>query len=270
MKIYDCFKFFNELELLELRLMELNETVDYFVLVEASKTHTGNDKEYIFEKNKHLFEEYLSKIIHIKVDDLPAYSKTDHTKFQGGIWEAENFQRNCIMRGLGSAKPGDKIIVSDVDEIPNTDTIKKHLDEYQWITLRQDLFYYYVNCKQNCHWDGPIMANFGTFESPQKLRNAARDGFNARPQGGWHYSFMGGPERIKTKVESIAESHFIIEGAGTVDDIEDKMKSQKDLWNRTDSYARKEIVDISHNRPKTLGRFLEKNPHFIYRKETQV
>jgi len=264
MKVFDCFKFFNELELLELRLMELSDVVDYFVLVEASTTHTGNPKEYIFEKNKHLFKEYLPKILHIKVDDLPAYSKDDATKFQGGIWEAENYQRNCIMKGLAFADPGDKVIVSDVDEIPNTDTIKKYINETQWVTFRQDLFYYYVNCKQNCHWDGPIMATMGTFETPQQLRNAARKGFNPKPNGGWHYSFMGGPERIRTKVESIAESHLIIENVGTVGDIEEKMSSQVDLWNRPDDYAKKEIVDISGNKPKTLDKFLERNPHFIY------
>ena len=118
MKIFDCFKFFNELELLELRFMELYDTVDYFVLVEANKTHTGKPKNYIFEENKEKFTQYLDKVIHIKIDDMPSYSEQD-------IWTAENFQRNCIMRGLVDyAKNGDKIIISDIDEIPNTDIIK--------------------------------------------------------------------------------------------------------------------------------------------------
>ena len=79
MKIYDCFTFFNELEILDLRLKELNNHVDYFVLVEATLTHTGKSKDLIFEKNKNKFSEYLDKIIHIKVDDFITYSKTaDH------------------------------------------------------------------------------------------------------------------------------------------------------------------------------------------------
>lgn len=260
MKIFDCFKFFNELELLELRLMELYDTVDYFVLVEANKTHTGKQKAYIFEDNRYKFEKYLDKIIHIKVDDMPPYSQSD-------IWTAENFQRNCIMRGLVDyAKNGDKVIVSDIDEIPNIDVIKANLDNPNWVTFRQKLYYYYVNCEQNCHWDGPIMASYGTFNQPQHLRNAARSGYNAQQNGGWHYSFMGGPERVKLKVESIAESHYIINDVGNVDDIKCKMESQKDLWNRTEDYAQKKIVDITNNKPKMLDKFLEKYPDFFYKK----
>lgn len=259
MKVFDCFKFFNEIELLELRLMELNNVVDYFVLVEANKTHTGKKKNFIFEENKEKFKEYLDKIIHIKVDDMPSYSQKD-------IWTAENFQRNCIMRGLvDKAQKGDKIIISDIDEIPNPELITSNLNNPNWVTFRQKLFYYYVNCEQNCHWDGPIMATYGTFNSPQQLRNTARNGYNNQSNGGWHYSFMGGAERVKLKVESIAESHYIINEIGDIDDIKNKMLTQKDLWNRTEDYAQKKIVDISNNKPKTLDKFLEKYPEFFYK-----
>jgi beta-1,4-mannosyl-glycoprotein beta-1,4-N-acetylglucosaminyltransferase len=259
MKVFDCFKFFNELELLELRLMELNDVVDYFVLVEANKTHTGLPKEYIFENNKIKFSKYIDKIIHVKVDDLPPYSKED-------IWSAENFQRNCIMRGLiDVAENGDKIIISDIDEIPNTEVIKNNLNNQNVVTFRQKLYYYYVNCEQNCHWDGPIMATYGTFNNPQQLRNAARSGLNAVNNGGWHYSFMGGAERVKLKVESIAESHYIIDNVGSVEEIKNKMENQKDLWNRTESYAQKRIVDITNNKPKMMDNFLDKYPDFFYK-----
>jgi beta-1,4-mannosyl-glycoprotein beta-1,4-N-acetylglucosaminyltransferase len=262
MKVFDCFKFFNELELLELRLMELNDIVDHFVLVEANKTHTGNEKPYIFDENKKIFKDYLHKIIHIKVDNLPPYSQKD-------IWSAENYQRNCIMRGLiDYAKSGDKIIISDVDEIPNIDIIKENLNNSSWVTFRQKLYYYYVNCEQNCYWDGSIMANYGTFNTPQELRNIARSGYNAKNNGGWHYSFMGGAERIKLKVESIAESHYIINQIGDINEIEQKMNGQKDLWNRTDIYAQKKIVDITNNKPKMMDKFLEKYPDFIFKTET--
>jgi beta-1,4-mannosyl-glycoprotein beta-1,4-N-acetylglucosaminyltransferase len=261
MKIFDCFKFFNELELLELRFMELYDIVDYFVLVEANKTHTGISKSFIFEENKEKFNKYLHKIIHVKVDDMPSYSKND-------IWTAENFQRNCIMRGLKNiAQDGDKIIVSDVDEIPDPDTIIKNLNDTKWITFRQKLYYYYVNCEQNCHWDGPIMANYGTFNSPQDLRNTARNGVNAQLNGGWHYSYMGGAERIKLKIESIAESHLIIDKIGDIEDITQKMESQTDLWNRKEKYAQKRIVDITSYKPKKLDEFLKKYPNFFYSKE---
>jgi hypothetical protein len=77
---------------------------------------------------------------------------------------------------------------------------------------------------------------------------------------------MGGPERVRLKVESIAESHYIIDNVGSVDEIKEKMESQKDLWNRTENYAQKKIVDISNNKPKMLDKFLEKHPDFFYKK----
>ena len=257
-KIFDCFKLLNELEILELRLMELYDVVDYFVIVESNKTHTGKEKEFNFEKNKNLFQNYSHKIIYVKVEDLPDYSPNN-------IWEAENFQRNCIMRGLNDvAKKGDKIIVSDLDEIPNKKLILENINSESWITFRQNLYYYYVNCQQNCFWDGPIMADYGTFESPQQLRNAARSGFNSKRHGGWHYSFMGGPEKIRYKVENIAESHMIIDRVGNLSDISEKMNTQKDLWNRTDEFTNKKIVNIINDRPEVMDKFLEKYPNFFY------
>ena len=77
MKVYDCFTFFNELELLDLRLKELNSYVDYFVLVEDTLTHTGKPKELIFEKNKDKYSDYLDKIIYVKINDLPNYNDFD-------------------------------------------------------------------------------------------------------------------------------------------------------------------------------------------------
>jgi len=111
MKIYDCFTFFNELDLLEIRLNELNDAVDYFVLVEATKTQTGLPKSLYFENNKKMFEKFNKKIIHVIVDDMPDIKR--------GAWVLENYQRNQIMRGLTKCKDDDIIFISDLDEIPN-------------------------------------------------------------------------------------------------------------------------------------------------------
>ena len=259
MKIFDCFTFFNELELLDLRLMVLYEYVDFFVLVEANKTHTGGKKEFIFEQNKDKFSDYIDKIIYVKVEDLPDYSLSN-------IWLAENFQRNCIMRGLENAVESDKIIVSDIDEIPNPDTVIQNLNAVQPVTMTQKLFYYYVNCLQNQSWWGSILDTYKNFESPQQLRNMARSGYNTLLNGGWHYSFMGGAEKIRLKVENIAESHVIIDSVGTVSDIERKMASQQDLWSRTNYESQKQLVDINIEgmAPKCINKFIKKYPSFYY------
>ena len=92
MKIIDCFTFYNELDMLELRLNELNEVVDYFVLVECVKTHANNDKELYFENNKDRFSKFLDKIIHIIVkDNIPQTSNA---------WDIENYQRRGIDQGI--------------------------------------------------------------------------------------------------------------------------------------------------------------------------
>lgn len=123
--IYDCFPFFNELDVLEIRLNVLYDTVDYFVITEADKTHTGRHKEYIFEQNKDRFAKFLDKIIYIKVDDFPDLENSE-TSSDGNKWLYENYQRDAIMRGLKDCKPDDVIIISDCDEIPNPEAVKKY------------------------------------------------------------------------------------------------------------------------------------------------
>src|SRR5277367_3065030 len=89
-KIYDCFLFFNELELLEIRLNEMYEYVDYFVLVESTESFVGKPKPLYYAQNKERFNQFNDKIIHVIVSD----------SFRGGYWEREYFQRNRIMDGL--------------------------------------------------------------------------------------------------------------------------------------------------------------------------
>lgn len=262
MKIFDCFTFFNELELLDLRLMVLNDLVDFFVLVEANKTHTGNKKEFVFEQNKDKFSDYINKIIYVKVEDLPEYSINN-------IWIAENFQRNCIERGISSANVGDKIIVSDVDELPNPDTIIQNLDTSS-IGMAQKLFYYYVNCIQNQVWNGSGMVTYKKYNSLHQIRKQSRDSIvNIVPNGGWHYSYMGGAEKVRLKAENIAESSIIIDRVGSVSEIQKKIKAQQDLWGRVDNISQKQIVDISVEgmAPKCINKFIEKYPNFYYKQE---
>ncbi len=261
MKIFDCIKFFNEFEILDLRFMTLYDHVDHFVIVEANKTHTGKPKNFLLEERKAQYEKYWDKVIYVKVEDLPTYSRDD-------IWIPENFQRNCISRGLdGVAKPGDKIFVSDCDEIWNPTVARYHLNNTQMVVFEQKLFYYYVNCKQNQMWSGTCMGTYGNFGTPQDLRNYARFQRHIPViDGGWHYSFMGDANKIKEKVENIAESHYIIDLVGDVDKIKERRESITDLWDRTEKYAQKKIVNVDSNGPACIRKFIEKYPDFYYNK----
>ncbi len=250
-KIYDCFTFFNELDLLEMRLKMLSSVVDYFVIVECAKTQTGVDKPFYFEENKERYSQWKDKIIHVKVNDVQDIS---HDVVED--WSIENHQRNCIFRGLVNARPDDIIMVSDLDEFPNP-YLLTHLDEYivkenpviirfkakvkkaikimlgkyreaptvklseaiekYPVSLEQKFFYYFMNCQNLNNWRGTIMLKFKAFQLPQVLR----DGRFVHPyvplycaggddkSAGWHFSYLGGKERILKKLNSIIEGHLI-------------------------------------------------------------
>lgn len=118
MKVYDCFTFYNEFELLELRLKSLWNLVDYFVLVEADKNHNNKPKPFYFEARKEEFKEFLPKIRHIPLKVDVEYKGT-------GDWQIENGQRNGILYGLSDAAPDDLVFISDVDEFPTPDIIQR-------------------------------------------------------------------------------------------------------------------------------------------------
>ena len=118
MKIYDCFTFYNEFELLELRLETLWDVVDYFVIVEADRTFTNKPKEYNLLNRRNELAKYLSKIRYVR-------ARYDQ-QFKGvGDWSIEIFQRNLIVRGLPDAAPDDLIFISDLDEIPAPDIFSR-------------------------------------------------------------------------------------------------------------------------------------------------
>ena len=75
--VFDCFPFFNEVELLEIRLAEMSRAVDVFVLAESPVTHQGNPKPLIFDDNRSRFRSYLSRIRHIVVEDMPGGEETE-------------------------------------------------------------------------------------------------------------------------------------------------------------------------------------------------
>lgn len=259
MKIFDCITFFNDLEILELRFMTLNEVVDYFVIVEANKTQVGNKKDFVFEKNRQLYKKYLDKIIYVKVEDAPVFDKSKDA------WIIENFQRNCITRGLTNAKDGDKIIISDYDEIPDPGKVIEVKDSNYPVVFNQRLFYYFVNCMSTKRsWKGTVMAPFKkNMDSPQVLRGRKRN-YHRIKNGGWHYSYMGGLKKIKLKLDNLCDASTRIDQVGTDDDILRKMNSQKDLWDENQAHSLIDIGEESYA-PKCIKKFIEKYPSFYFK-----
>lgn len=268
--IIDCFNIYNEIEVLLLRLDYLYDTVDYFVIVESLDSHSKKVRKssYMFEDNIILFQRYLNKIRYYKFDYLPFPGDTGQT------WLNENFQKNCCSLGLdgvqGSSE-NDWILFSDVDEIPRKEIIQQ-LDQYSnfyILQFQQHLFYYYVNLLQAQIWQGTVAVqrkNFKSMMELRRLRNAFHEKYiHSFPNAGWHYSYMGGLDRISTKMASYAESDENIPFTNT-DNITKALETHSDLFAREEAMFTKTIVDIfsSHLSPPNLPRILSLFPHLFY------
>ena len=285
-KVYDCFTFFNEFELLELRLDLWDSVVDYFVLVEANKTHKNDNKEFYFEKNKNRFQKYLNKIIHIKVNDMPDYNTNNE-------WILEKYQRNCIIRGLQNISPEDIILISDIDEIPDPNVLrllssgksnvvfwtrdrlfqnifqiirfpesilKNHgmrLLDRTPLALEQTLFYYFVNCRSKGKWNGTVITKARNFSTPQALRHG-RNKFPRIKNSGWHFSYLGGVNQILIKLNSIVESKA---NAYSADYIKNCMVNGLDIYGRKGKEFEYEFIDINEILPEQVKELTKKYPY---------
>ena len=140
--VYDCIPFFNELDILNLRLHVLDPYVDKFIIEEATVTFSGEPKELCFEKNKEMFREFLPKIEYIVVDNSPV-NTTTHLR--------DKFQKNALEKGLADAGENDMILLSDVDEIPNPrvlQELKQNFDPDKVYHLAQRMFYCFINMEE--------------------------------------------------------------------------------------------------------------------------
>lgn len=236
MKIVDCFIFYNELDLLNYRLHILNNTVDYFVLVESTHTHSGKEKELIYQNNKEMFQSFHHKIIHVIVDDFPyKYPNInyDNKGDNSDSWHNERFQRNCIYRGIQqlSLTDDDVIIISDLDEIPNPNTLQKiKINEINITSnaLNMNCYYYNLNSLMNYTWFYSKILLYKYFiVIIQKNKLTCSDirlniyvysnvnpNVNINPNeyiinhGGWHLSYFGDAHFIKNKLENFAHQEF--------------------------------------------------------------
>lgn len=216
MKIIDSFifGFEYELDLLDLRLEYLNDTVDYFVLVEAKFTHLGDDKTAAFDENKSRFTKYLDKIIHVVLDKptniLDSSLRGESTQ---AFWHNEIYHRNQILTGLNqlNLNDDDVVILSDIDEFPSIDAIRYYVDNNitDMNCAVEDMYYYYMNFKASYTWNGPQISRWSTYKKidPQTVRKLRHSTTKIPVHGGWHFSYMGGADAILKKITSVSEHH---------------------------------------------------------------
>lgn len=201
--IYDSFLFYNELELLDIRLNTLNDVIDKFVITEGTVTHTNKAKPLFYEQNKDKFRKFHKKIIHIIVKDNPNVSLP---------WIIERHQLEATKRGLLRCNPNDVILNGPVDEIPKPEKILEWKNRPGRLkTFLMKLCFYYLNCvAQNVSdWEGTRMFSYKDlvkFKEIYFTRYLPTDTFI--PDGGWHFSYMGGLERIRQKIQAMAHQEF--------------------------------------------------------------
>lgn len=274
--IYDCFSFFNELDILEIRLNILNDVVDKFILVEATKTHSGKEKPLYYKENIERFSKFKDKIIHIVIDEYPNLQTS---------WEYENYQRNCIVKGLSDAKANDIILVSDVDEIPNPNAVKANLNNDKIKIFEQKMYFYYLNyldVKEPLWTSGTRMLTYEQFQNGldninfnyceyfiEKLNQGTtatkirmyKDGLYIK-NGGWHFSYLGGTKAIINKIKAFAHQEFNNDIFKQENELIQKIYDGKDLYNRKEHLYK--AVKLNSSYPQYILDNQEKYAHLIF------
>jgi beta-1,4-mannosyl-glycoprotein beta-1,4-N-acetylglucosaminyltransferase len=231
MRIVDCFLFNNEIPMLKFRLKELYDYVDNIVLVEAAHTFKGDPKPLYFQDNKHLFTEYLDKITHIIVNDMPEGEDP---------WKRDHFQRNALDRGIDvlNLNDDDIVIISDCDEIINRDILPQiRNNPFKGIArLRQDFYYYNLYTLADTHWDYAMIMDFATYKMMGRKPHNIRYSYPPVSilSAGWHFSFFGGTSKIIHKIQSYAHQEFNKSSIIDPTIIEENVKNQKDVLQRNE------------------------------------
>ncbi len=279
--VYDSFQFFNELDILRLRMNVLKDVVDYFVISESTVTFSGDPKPLYYNENKEMFKEFEHKIVHNIVDDTPM----DCNAFM-----RDHHQKCAVARGLKDCKSDDIVIFSDVDEIPNPDTLKEllpNVEDGKIYMLAQRLFYCYLDMEEvsgnllsvtgefdgveKKQWLGTKVCKYSVLDSytTEELRNKEQKAIGVRvPNGGWHFSYMGGgkkqstADRVKYKIKSAAHQEY--NNRHILWNVRKNIKNMQDIFGRD---SKLQLVEIDETYPKYLRDHLDEYKYLLYPKK---
>lgn len=281
MKVFDSFIFFNELDLLDLRLNILNDVVDYFVLTESPFTVSGNEKPLFYQENKDRFGKFNDKIIHNITEEIPNdfiqylvkkpfhtdYSTTDESgtkyidlpiRFQRAV-----YNRECSAYGLvkAGASDDDIVMTSDADEIINPYVI----DDLDWFdptcnyVALQRAFYFKLNYLYEENWKGTRLSTFKHLKTTtvDRLRTDWRKAYLIE-NAGWHFSFLGDADNVRLKLASYEHTENNI--SSNVDNMEQRIEEGLDPIGRSN---RLNAVPIDDSYPEYIINNQEKYAEYI-------
>ena len=281
-KIYDCFNFFNELDILELRLNTLYDHVDFFVIVESDVTHSGESKKFFYEENIERFSKFSDKILNYKILNTPSdfinlpetdeeelkkvytYIETQSNRFNRATqldYGRDFFQKESVRRALVYCKDDDIIMFSDADEIPNPEFLKTiknlSLDDTLY-SLNQPMYCYFLNMLKQSDWYGTKVGLYKNIKDLSLNELRGDESLTVKlPDGGWHFSFIGDAESVRKKITSYSARDLV--NQHVYDSVEENIKNGIDVFFR----GKLTQVPIDHSYPLHVLNNLDKYKHMI-------
>jgi len=264
MAIYDCFQYFNEDHVVDLRLNILDEYVDYFVISESTRNHQGERKKLNFEINK--FTKFKKKIIYLVADPAKDLITANHKYGHSLI---EQHQRNFLINGINKADDNDLILISDSDEIP--DLKKINLIKKKYFAFSQKAYCYKLNLLNpaESNWIGSRGCRRKDLISAHKLRQIKfknysfwrvdKKNLQIINDGGWHFSYLLDLKKISEKIKSFSHSEFNIKENTEIDNLKKKLNSLVHPTNNN----KLEIVEINKTYPDYIQNNITKFDNWI-------
>jgi beta-1,4-mannosyl-glycoprotein beta-1,4-N-acetylglucosaminyltransferase len=233
--ILDCFTYFDEEIILDLRFNILNPFVDKFIITEGAFDHRGKKRKLNFNLEK--YKEFKEKIIYIPVETFP--DTTDP-------WSMLEYQRNKALETIENFNDETLVMISDADEIPKMENVYKFLkSKKKYGVFEQFFFYYKINMlnSTNSLWYGSKICKKKFLKSPNWLRELKTkkypwwrfDKLNSPyiiKDGGWHFSFLYDADGIIKKISSYQHAEFDNKLIKDRSIIEHKINNGEDILNR--------------------------------------
>ena len=287
MKIFDCFMYFDEDVVLDVRLNTLNQYVSKFIIVESLFTHKGDKRDLKFDIKK--FNKFENKIVSLVYENEPFEiesineADTENEKSVKSILNAihrENGQRNFISEGLKNAHDEDFILISDLDEIPNLSNINLNNFKEKLIFFNQEMFYYKFNLKlPNYNWVGTKSCKKKNFINAQWLRNIKDKNYpfyrldllfsknkyrNIRfiKNGGWHFTNIKTSEEIRHKLSSYLHHREFDLNPLSTSEIEELIKNKKAIYDLSADKRSQKFgngIELENYDIKKLPNYIYKN-----------
>lgn len=260
MKLIDCFLYFDEDTLLDIRLNILDKIVHKFIISEATRDHSGKKRKLKFDIKK--FAKFKKKIIYIVEENLPE-KVNKFKKNWSNDWHRENMHRNSLELGYANYGGDDLIMISDLDEIPDPKRIKEFNPKNKYGCFLQKNLYTKINLLNATisEWSGTKICVKKYLKSPQWLRNIKTKKRpvwkfykpqqpQLIPNGGWHFSFLKSPVNIIKKINAYAHQEYNIKKFTNINYVKKMIENKTDLFDRNYQYKK---IDLNNkNYPKYI------------------